>query len=195
MMLSAAATARRKHHHDIGTHRTDDAHDVRENVFLTPFLESFFDAERVAELIRPSEVLLDTVEAVHRHQLFGSENPDSLEELRADLVLPAVTPRRRQKRRPESSPATEHDEEPIVLVVRVRRRVQERRARAELSELKRETGGTAVFGNRLELRRGNRRSESARQSKDYKAFHVELLEASMPSRSIVSGLDDVKESH
>ena len=65
---------------------------------LPPLLEGFLGAERVAEIHGAGEVLLGAVELVRRQQLFGAQDAERVEQLRPDLVLPAVAARRRHQR-------------------------------------------------------------------------------------------------
>ena len=90
-----------------------------------PLLERLLDAERVAEVDRAREVLLGAVEAMQRRQLLGAQDAERLEDLRADLVLSAVAARRRRQRRAKTLTAIEHHQQPVVLVVGMRRGVHE----------------------------------------------------------------------
>ena len=67
-----------------------------------PLLERLVDAERVAEIDGAREVLLRAVEAMQRRELLRPQHAERLENLGADLVLPAVAARRRRERRADS---------------------------------------------------------------------------------------------
>ena len=99
MVLAAALAAARKPAITSGRMRPDQPHVVAEDLVVPPLLERLLDAEREAEVDRAREVLLGAVEAMDRQQLLGPQHAERLEELRADLVLPAVAARRGDERR------------------------------------------------------------------------------------------------
>jgi hypothetical protein len=69
---------------------------------VTPLLERLLDAERVAEVDGACEVLIGAVKAVRGRQFFGAQDRQRLEQLGANLVLPAFAVRRRDERCPEA---------------------------------------------------------------------------------------------
>src|SRR5438045_2497730 len=65
------------------------------------------------------EILLGSVEAVQRGELFGAQDAERFENLRADLVLAAVAPSRGRECRAKSLPAIELHQQAVVLIVGV----------------------------------------------------------------------------
>ena len=93
VMLAAAGAGRIQRHHDVGTDRADHPDEVAEDLVVTPLLDRLLRAEREPEVDGAREVLLGPVPAVRLQQLLGPQHADGVEELRTDLVLPAVPAR------------------------------------------------------------------------------------------------------
>src|SRR5215468_8186873 len=101
-MLPAVVAGRAHAKDDVGPDCANHPHIVCGDLVAAPLLEGLIDAEREAEVDRPRKVLFRTIEAVQRQELFRPQHTERLENLRSDLVLSAVAPRRRDERRPES---------------------------------------------------------------------------------------------
>ena len=91
-MLTPAAQIRPHRDQHVGSRHADQPHVVAEDLVLAPLLERLVDAERVAEVDGAAEHLLGAVEAVRGAQLLAAQHAKRLEQLGADLVLPAVAP-------------------------------------------------------------------------------------------------------
>ena len=117
MMLAAAVAIRPESQDDIRTNHPDQPHVVGGDLVASPLLERLIDRERVSEVDSAREVLLGAVEAVQRGQLLGPQHPQRLEDLRTDLVLPAVAPRRRREGGAEAQTAVQHHQQAVVLIV------------------------------------------------------------------------------
>ena len=133
-MLAAAVAVEHEADDHVGADRADHAHVVAEDLLVAPLLERLFDAEREAEVDRAREVLLGAVELVRRQQLLGAQHRQRLEQLGADLVLPALAARRRDERRAEALAVREVRQHRVVLVVRMRRRHHEVADGVELAQ-------------------------------------------------------------
>ena len=167
-MLAAARTARPLRHDDVRPNRANDPDDVLENLFFAPLFEGFLDAERIAKLVGAGKILLDPIVAVHRHELFGSQDTDGFEKLGADLVLAPVPARRGEKRGAKALPRLSITRRPLFFIIRVRCRMQERRARRQLPQLQSEPASAPVLRNRLELRERKRGRRKVRQEQSKK---------------------------
>src|ERR1051326_3449228 len=99
-MLSAGVAGRRQRDDHVRTNRANQSNVVRRELVAAPLLERLLDAERVAEVDGAREVLLGAVEAVQRGELACAQHAERFEDLRTDLVLPAVAARRRRQRGP-----------------------------------------------------------------------------------------------
>src|SRR4029079_729176 len=119
VMLAPTVTAAEEPRDDVGPQRPDMADIVADDLVTPPLLDRFLDAEREAEVDRPREELLCAVEAMHGQQLLGAEDAERLEQLRPDLVLPAVAAGRRHEYGSHALSLTEHRQQAVVLVVRV----------------------------------------------------------------------------
>ena len=124
-MLPAAGPLENEADDDVRANGADHPDVVAENLLLAPLLEGLVDAERVAEIHRPGEVLFGAVEAMRGEQLLRSQDRQSLEHLGADLVLPAFAARRRHQRRAEAVAVRVEREHRVVLIVGMRRRHHE----------------------------------------------------------------------
>jgi hypothetical protein len=121
MVLAAAFTSRHQRDDDVGTDRAHQPHVVRGNFVAAPLLERLFEAEREPEVHRAREVLFGAVESVQRLELFRSQHAKCLENLWADFVLPAIAARRRRQCRAIPLAAVHHHQQPVVLIVWMRR--------------------------------------------------------------------------
>ena len=101
---------------------------------LPHFSQRFLRAERVAEVHGSGEVLLGAVELVRRQQLFGAQDAERIEQLRADLVLPAVAARRRHQRHAHAQAPRVPGQHRVVLVVGMRRGLHQRADGVELAQ-------------------------------------------------------------
>ena len=75
---------------------------------------------------------------MQRRELAGAEDAERFEDLRSDLVLSTVAARGRGERGAISLPAIEHHQQPVVLVVGVRRGVHEHAGIGEMPQDKSE---------------------------------------------------------
>jgi hypothetical protein len=125
VMLAATLSVRTERQHDVRSDRPDQPDEITDDFIPSPFLERLFEAERETEIDGAREVLFGAVEAVHGGKLLGAQHAERFEDLRPDLVLPAVSACRRRQRGPEAQALVQQDEERIVFVVGVRRRVHE----------------------------------------------------------------------
>ena len=107
-MLAAAVAAAEEPGDDVGPQRPDVADVVADDLVVPPLLDRFLDAEREAEVDRAREELLRAVEAMHGQQLLGAEDAERLEQLRPDLVLPAVAAGRRHEHGSHALSLPEH---------------------------------------------------------------------------------------
>ena len=85
---------------------------------------------------------------MQRRQLAGTQHAERFEDLRADLVLSAIAARRRRQRRPVALPAIQHHQQPVVLVVGMRRRVHEDADVAEVPQREPEGDVALLFVER-----------------------------------------------
>ena len=92
------------------------------------------DAERVAEVDGAAEHLLGAVEPMRRAQLLGAQHTERLEQLGADLVLPAVAPGGRGQDDAQALAVALPGHQRVVLVVGVRGDVHHRAGGGELAE-------------------------------------------------------------
>ena len=133
-MLASARAVDAERDDDVGPQGPDVPDEVAENLGPAPLLERFLRTERVAEVHRTGEVLLGAVVLVRRQQLFGAEDAERIEQLRADLVLPAVTARRRHQRHAHAQAPGVPRQHRVVLVVRMRRGLHQRADGVELAQ-------------------------------------------------------------
>ena len=94
--LAAPRPFERERDHDVGTKRSQDAHDVFEGGVVTPPVEVLLPAEREAEIGGQAEVLLGPVVAVDGGQLLAAQHGERFEELGAERVLSPVAAGERQ---------------------------------------------------------------------------------------------------
>src|SRR3954462_13627880 len=171
-MLAPSSTAAKKSDDDIGTNRANVADEVADDLVMTPLLARLFDAERESEVHRPREVLLRAVEPMNRQQLFGPQHPERLKDLRADLILSAVTASRRYQRRAHPAAVAHDREQRVVLVIRVRIRLHERSGRGEFPEEQSERDVARQFSDWLDAElgwegNGQEQKEESREKKPY----------------------------
>ena len=155
MVLAAGVAGRRQRDDHVRTNRANQAHVVGGDLVASPLLERLVDAERVAEIDRAREVLLGAVEAVQRRELAGAQHAERLENLRADLVLAAVAARRRRQRRAVSLSAIQHHQQPVVLVVGMRRGVHEDAGVGEMPQRESERDVPLLFVERHDAHLGD----------------------------------------
>ena len=157
VVLAAAGSGRGQRQHHVRPERPDHADHLAERLLLAPLLEGLLDAERVAEVGHHPEVLLHRVESVRGQEFFGSQDPQPVKELGADLVLAAPAAGQAQQRDPRSHPAAEQGVKGVVLVVGVSNDREHRNPAADLAERESEPGGAPILGGGAKLgRRGSR---------------------------------------
>ncbi len=162
LVMGAALFAFGPHGHDhVGANRPDHANVIVEDLLLAPLLVGLIDAERIAEVDGAREVLLGAVVAVDGGQFLGPQHAQRLEQLGADLVLPAGAARGGQHRRAVALAVREHGEHGAVLIVRVADGLEEDADIAELSEHEAEAdlAGLAGDGSRLGAHRCGERQQ------------------------------------
>ena len=120
------------------------------------FSKRLFLAERVAEIHGAREVLLRAIEAMRREQFLGAENAERVEELGADLVLPAVAARRRHERHARAEMPRVERQRGVVLVVGMRGQVCDRADRRQLAQGERQRGRARQVGERTGCGTGER---------------------------------------
>ena len=130
---------------------TLDADGVGKDLLLAPFLKRFFHTEGVSELEGSGEILLHAVVTVHGLEFGAPDDAEGLEELRTHHVLSAVAPGHGEKGRPQAPPPAEHHEQTVVFVVRMGRSLHITRSGPELTDRQRQSGGSLIQGERLEL--------------------------------------------
>ena len=121
-MLSAVVPGWRHPEDHVRADRSDHPHVVGGDFVTSPLLERLVDAERVAEVDRAREVLLRAVEAMQCRELLRPQNAEGFEDLRSDFILSAVAASGRDEGGAVALAAIQHHEQPVVLVVRMRRR-------------------------------------------------------------------------
>ena len=156
VVLAAARALERQGEDDVGSERAHDAHDVSERLLVAPLRERLFDAERIAELVGAAEILLDRVVPVKGQELACAQHAERVEQLRADGVLPAFTPRHREQGRVQAEAAGEAHQDAVVLVVRVGGDVEHPTARPDAPEREAEAVRATVEREGLERRLGRR---------------------------------------
>ena len=125
---------------DVGPDGADEADEVAEDDLAPPLLERLLAAERVAEVDGAGEELLGPVEAVRGLQLLAPQHRQGVEELGADLVLPAVAAGGADERRAHPLAVAQQRQQPVDLVVGVRHRRHERPDVVELPQHEPELG-------------------------------------------------------
>src|SRR2546428_312277 len=189
-MLAARVARRWKRDDDVGADHANQPHVVGGDLVTAPLLERLFDAERVAEIDRAREVLVRAVEPVQRRQLLRSQYAERLEDFRADFVLAAVAARRRRERRAIALTAIEHHQQPVVLVVGMRRGVHEDADVRQMPQGEPERDVALLFVERDDAHladwhdRKGRESDKRRQKK---AFHHSDLTGWMGRRGTRAG--------
>jgi hypothetical protein len=126
VVLAASGSVGPERDDDVRMGHADEPNEVAEDLFAAPALEGLFDAERIAEVDRTREKLLGPVEAVCCEQLLSPKRGERVEELRSDLVLPAIAARRGREHGAHAKPLAHHRKERVVLVVGMRRRHHQR---------------------------------------------------------------------
>ena len=165
-MLPAALAAAQKAGDDVGPDGADVADEVADDLVVPPFLDRLFDAEREAEVDRAGEVLLGAVEPVDGQQLLGAQHAERLEDLRADLVLPAVAARRGHERGPHAAAVAHHRQQRVVLVVGMRGRLHEGAGRLSFRSMSRRdaSSGSSPTGSTRSCAGSGMTSSSSRMA-------------------------------
>jgi hypothetical protein len=102
------------------------------------------------------KILLGCVVTVDAREFFGAEDADGLEQLRADLVLAAVAAGHGEETRAHAHAAREEGEHAVVLVIRMRRDVENVERHGQPPQREAEAGGAGVLRDRGKLRFGVR---------------------------------------
>ena len=153
-MLAAPAPPRRQGGDDVGADGADHSDEVAEYLLSSPPLEGLLDAEGVAEVDGAREVLLGAVQPVRGVQLLGPQHRQGVEQLGADLVLPAVAAGRRQQHGAVALPPGQPRQQRVVLVVGMGHDRQERAGAVELAQGKSEGHAPVSGRERLCVSRG-----------------------------------------
>ena len=147
MLTVPATTVTREAHHDhVRPKATDQAHHVAQHLVFAPDLQRLLDALRVAEVDRPREQLLRPVTMARLEQLLRPDQPQTRTQLGPNQILPAVTARDRQVRRPRQSPLSEVAEQRRILVVGMSGHVQHAREHRKLLDRQRQLRPAGVGG-------------------------------------------------
>src|SRR2546425_2587 len=195
-MLAARVARRWKRDDDVGADHANQPHVVGGDLVAAPLLERFFDAERVAEIDRAREVLVRAVEPVQRRQLLRSQHAERLEDFRSDFVLAAVAARRRRERGAIALTAIEHDQQPIVLVVGMRRRVHEDADVRQMPQSEPERDVALLFVERDDAHLADwhdRKGREGDKRRQKKAFHHSDLTGWMGRRGRTGWMGGGKE--
>ena len=140
VVLAPARAVRAHRDDDVGPDGADEADEVAEDDLAPPRLERLLAAERVAEVDGAGEELLGPVETVRGLQLLGPQHRQGLEELGADLVLPAVAAGGADEGGAHPLAVAEQGQQAVDLVVGVGHRRHERAGVVELPQHEPELG-------------------------------------------------------
>ena len=156
VMLPSPSAFGAHRHDDIRPKRPDVPDEVSQDLLMAPLLERFLLAERVAEVHRAREVLLRAVEAMRDEQFLGAKHPQRIEELSSDLVLSAVAACGCDERHARTDVTRVERQHRIVLVVGMRRHVDDRADGRQLPQGQRQRRRAGQVGERLDaiLRNG-----------------------------------------
>ncbi len=144
VVLAAAGPGERQRHDHVRPELAHDVHDVAQRLLAAPLRERLLHAEGVAELEGATEVLLDRVVAVERQELAHPQHAERVEQLRPDRVLAALAAGDGEQRRAQPETARQPNQDPVVLVVGVRRHVEHARGRSHAPQREGEARGAAV---------------------------------------------------
>jgi len=111
-----------------------DPHHVLENRVGRPQAGGLVEGPRVPEVVRPGEELLGTVQLPGGEQFSGSDDPQRRAQLGTDEVLPPVTARQGEVRRPHAVSTAQERQQRGVFVVGVRRNDENAPVLGELLE-------------------------------------------------------------
>ena len=129
----------------------------RKHVLAAPLLERFVEALREPVVDHRREVLLvDAVVLVGGQQFVGADQPERVEQLRADRVVAALAAIERQQRHARAVAAAQLRQDAAVLVIRMRRDVHHAGRGLEFLDLLPCAGRAGVLGDRLRRQRGER---------------------------------------
>ncbi len=144
---------------------TDHPDDVAEDVVDPPLLDGLVETFGEAVVDHRAEILaVDSVVAVGEQQFLGANQPQRIEQLRAEGIVARLAASERQQRDLRALTPTEHRQHAAVLVVRVRGRVQHAGRRAQLQQLLPGAGGPLIRHRVLPARRcrdGQRRRKES----------------------------------
>ena len=98
MAVTVGRCARKPRNDDFGTEPPDDANEVTNQRFPPPLLEGFAGRLGISELVVGCKELLAAVVFAGREQLLGTDDPQRLEQLVSNEILPAFPARGRQIR-------------------------------------------------------------------------------------------------
>ena len=125
---------------DVGSKRANHADEIAQDHLAPPRLERLVAAEGVAEVDRAGEELLGPVQAMRGQQLLGPQHRQGVEQLGADLVLSAVAAGGGDQRRAHALAMTQQCQQPVDLVIGMRRGHHERAGVVDLPQHQPERG-------------------------------------------------------
>jgi hypothetical protein len=105
--------------HDLGPESPDHLHNVCQERLAGPERQRLGRGLGVPEVERTREILPPTIQGPRCLELPGTDDSETLEELRTDEILPPVAPREGEVRRLRTLTQGHLGQEPRILVVRV----------------------------------------------------------------------------
>ena len=163
MVLPAARSAGAHGRDHVGPQGADQAHQVVQDRVAPPLVERLFAAERVAEVDGAGEELLGPVQAVRGQRFFGPQHGQGVEQLGADLVLPAFAAGGGDEGGAHPLAVAQQRQQPVDLVVGMRGDRRERPDVVELAQHQSELGAAVDRLRRLRLRGRPRRDQGNEQ--------------------------------
>ena len=146
-----ARLRRKARDHDIRAERPYHPHNIGEHLLVVPLREGLPVILRIAEVARAAEELAAPVDRPRGQELLGADDAEQIAKLGADHVLAAVPAGERQVRGPVVPAPGKVGDQLRVLVVGMRRDVEDAPEHAEAAQLLLDGGGRRA-------RRGLRRS-------------------------------------
>src|ERR1017187_6185135 len=149
--VRCAGLGREPRDEHIRPENADDAHDVRKHLLVVPLCEGLAVVLREAEILRAGEELPSAVSPAGGEQLLGADDPQFVAEFWAERVLAAVAARHREIRGAVAAAARQVGDELRVLVVGMRRNVEDAPQLAKAAQLLQDgLRGLGRGGNRRE---------------------------------------------
>src|SRR5215475_13580888 len=161
---------------DFGLEVTNDADKIAEHLVVRPFGKCVFGAFREAELVVGREELLCMIETARSKQLFGTNDPELFEELRAKEVDAAFTARRRKIGSTNAFNASQPRQQGAVFIVGVGTGMQNTADNVETFQCLRQAHRAAVFGD-LRNRDGSLYKEGKKPEEAQKVHELFVLPA------------------